>query len=317
MAAVYGSIVICSGHFFLGYEYLMGFFLLLVEFLYFFANRDEDNDLEVLCRFFFIVALMFWIFITLSVLYREQLDLKQLLSIFELSHWNRESADVRNFMVRSLVPWNGDHWLGSVFRSFFELIGIWISILAFRKNRPGLSFWKISLLLTLVYALVASSRGAIITIVLMLAANLFDRFSLAKRITQLVIIPSSLIIFSLSSRVLNGRDILYRNAFEGLAWNGHGIGASGLLAKNLTSGGNTHVHNIHLEMMYDWGIALYLLILIPFIVWIVKKGYFRTTVFIFVTCSLSYSIYSPWVAWTLYFAWKEDKFTAQHLLEQS
>jgi hypothetical protein len=317
MVAVYGLIVVLSGHFFLDYEYLIGFFLLLFEFLYFFTNRDEDIDLKVLCRFFFFVSLSFWIFITLSFLNREQLDFKQLLSIFKLSHWNRDSVEVRNFMVRSLVPWTVDHWLGSVFRSFFELIGIWISIYAFRKNRPGLYFWKISLFLTLAYAVVASSRGAIITMVLMLAANLIDRFSLIKRITQLIMIASSLIVFTFSSRFLNGRDILYQKAIEGLGIIGHGIGASGALAKRLTGGDNTYVHNIHLEMMYDWGIALYLLMLIPFIFFIVKKGYFRTTVFVFVTCSLSYSIYSPWVAWTLYFAWKEDKFTVPPQSKQS
>jgi hypothetical protein len=317
MSLFYILIVISSGIFFQDYECLIGFSLLFFEILYFYNHRDEEVYLKIIGRFFLILSLMFWIFISISIIHREQFHFAQLTGIFELSHWNRSSVDLRNFMIRSLVPWSGDHWLGSVFRSLFELIGIWISIFAYRKIRAGQKIWMISFVLAFSYSFIASSRGAIVTICLIMAVNLFDRYPKIKRYFQFVVIPSSLIVFSFTSKFLNGRDILYRNAFENLSWNGHGIGASGVLAKSLTNGANTYVHNIHLEMMYDWGIALYVLILTPFIIWIFKNGYLRTTIFIFVTCSLSYTIYSPWLAWTLYFAWKEDRSTVLHLSKQS
>jgi hypothetical protein len=224
-----------------------------------------------------------------------------------LAHWNRDNPEFRYYMVKTLLPFADNIFLESVLRSFFELATIWSALFLFQKSPEHKKLLIGSIAIGLIFCLLASSRGTLIAVALIAGAQLLDHRPLLRRVAQVGIIPVSYIITQMSTKFLNGRSTLYSEALSKISWSGHGLGSSANLASVLSEGRNDHLHNIHFEMLYDWGGFAYVVWFAVVLSFLFNRGYLRVSIILFVSCALSYTIYSPWVAWTVFFAWLADR----------
>lgn len=117
-------------------------------------------------------------------------------------------------------------------------------------------------------------------------------------------LPFMLCPFLIPDRLLHGRGDLYPVFFGNWRLWPQGIGSLSSEVIRLLEAiypaheRNTYIHNVHLEVMYDFGALIYILLLGGYLAYAGRKQLALTSFILFFTLSFNYTIYSP-VTWLL------------------
>ena len=226
---------------------------------------------------------------------------------FTLDHWTRKNSDLRYYMVSILSPRSGDVIEATFLRTFIELLAAWVSMFFFTRHGLKNRYLVGSFCISFGYCLIASSRGAVILAGFFILAMMLDQLPRLRKLAICAVVPIPLILAFVNSPVFSGRSQMYQGGLKGLSLFGNGLGSSSVLAEMLSEGERNQIHNIFLEISYDWGLLFYVLLTVFAVAYLLKRGYFRIAVVVFVVGSLGYTVYGPWFTWTIFFAWLIDR----------
>jgi hypothetical protein len=228
-----------------------------------------------------------------------------------VSTWSRHDDMLYRLQLINAFSWNGDIMKAISMFSLLCNLTIWLASVMHPSSTKRGAWIGMSLLILVQIFL--SSRGPLVVIAAMLACSFIERRTILKRvmITGTLLVPA-LVIF-LSQEVLNGRKPLYDRFTSEMSWLGHGIGASAHLAQSISSGitdevhrQNNYPHNIHLELIHDWGGLIYAIGFVGLVYVLMKQAALRTALVIFCLCSVHYTVYSPLTMTFVLIAWFSD-----------
>ena len=261
----------------------------------------------------YLLSGIFWIslLLTCSALLGVVLHLDEIRPFLTLDHFlfelQRRDATLRQFFFNALIPWEEtqDGQLAVV-----SLLGLLLITLSLLKPTGKMGWAAAALLLSL--NLLAMARGPIIIAIglMMITTFVQSRRKMIWAIATMASFP--LLFFNLTARFLNGRKPIWDTLINNLDWRGHGIGAAAESAKAASLGYNqkpviNYPHNVHLELIYDWGLLPYGLFAAVTLVYLFKYKKVRTAFLLLFVLSLTYTIYSPWTFWLLLFAVWQDR----------
>ena len=192
---------------------------------------------------------------------------------------------------------------GNMFMSFLILLTTWIGFRASYSHR----YLKYAFTLGTIVSFFSMARGAILAFLGIFLIGAF-RKQIVKYYQVFIVgflFPAA--ILALPAELTSGRKRMVDFNLGALNFFGNGIGASANISNQINMYDN-YVHNIHLELAVDWGLGLYLVCLASAIYFLMKKRALLTIFFIFIVCSFSYTIYSPWTWISILFAYQADSF---------
>lgn len=219
-----------------------------------------------------------------------------------------------NFIVRSdteernriLIAINYGYILLGLPRLVLEGVALAVYPLVFLSLcfiRPQLlrdKFLIPGILASFCYILAKSSRGEILYLVLLVG------FPIAKLLFEKVRWPALLILFfgfvqlALESKTLNGRTVLNDLFISSISIMGKGIGYSAEKILELTKNDYSSFHNIHFELITNFGLLLYGLFILFTATYVLKRDYSRAKHFylclLFVLFSTNFELFDIYFA---------------------
>lgn len=261
---------------------------------------------DFLINGFLILALFFALLLCIGVsLHFEE--------IAPLLSWQQVALEIKRFDVSlrkilfdSFLPWAND--LGTQ-TALISLLGILLITLTLLK--PTSLKGYVALVILFALNIIALSRAPVLSAIGILTISALAKSNSRARWITAACFFIPVVLLSLDFRTLNGRHVIWTTLFTNLNWWGHGLGSAALATEKISQGVNqnpiiTYPHNIHLELMYDWGLILYSIALLGVLFYLLRSAKPRTAFIIFFVFFLNYTIYSPWSVWFLFFALWQD-----------
>ena len=224
-----------------------------------------------------------------------------------LSELRRTDFILRNILFSSFIPWAEQSEANWALVSLLGTLLVIFSMLS-SLNRRG----KITLGLLFLLNFIAMSRLYILAALAFVVINAFAKSKKQARVMMGLFLLIPVIVLNLEARLLNGRIPVWEQLIKNFNWHGNGLGS----ARAATIVASTNIgqkpiiqypHNIHIEIIYDWGWIVYVLLAAVSLYYCFKHTKVRLAFAILFVLFFNYSIYSPWATWVLLFAHIADK----------
>lgn len=312
----YGAYAFLFGEaFVLSKEVLMGAVVSYVLINIFLEGVEESSNRYLDYALVFIGATITVLFIVGGILKFHKISpLIEWGSVYKL--FSRYDNYLRHWIISFFNPFGTDHKLAGVFLSFQGLTGIWMAI---RISTPGSEarVLRKGLCVVILSLILSISRGPLLGILFIFIFSKIKHYApyLNRVIPFLSIFPILLILISHintsgdfnKDKFYNGRAQIYRRLSKDISLTGNGIGAASKESAIASFNHNNHPHNIHLEVMFDLGLIVFMIIFFKVVRLLYRKKAMVTSAFLFIVCSYSYTIYSPWTWFTIWLCLGADE----------